>query len=202
MCVFKILGLKKKANKSSKIFDELFPGETFMNIEYRKPSEYVSRYWDEYKKCGNNDKSINGSVFELIIYTLLYREKILPIYLQANLAFIPNVKYDLILYNEEVGPVSLSLKTSLRERKKQADLEAVALKYVHRKAKCYLISIDAAEVVVAQNDIKKGALLGLDYVLNARDPEFDEFIKRLKEVPFTTAGSVPVISSNSIIKIN
>lgn len=202
MCVYKILGLKKKATKSSKIFDGIFSGKTFMDIEYENPSEYVTKYWAEYKKCGNNDNSVNGSVFELIIYTLLYRENILPMYLQANLAFIPNVKYDLILYNEEVGPISLSLKTSLRERKKQADLEAVALKYVHRKAKCYLISIDAAEVSAAQKDIKKGALLGLDCVLNATTPEFDDFIKELKEVPFTIAGSVPVVSSNSIIKIN
>lgn len=202
MCVYKILGLKKKANKSSKIFDSLFSGKTFMDVEYRQPSEYVSKCWAEYKKSGTNDKSINGSVFELIIYTLLYRENILPMYLQAKLAFIPNVKYDLILYNEETGPTSLSLKTSLRERKKQADLEAVALKYVHRKAKCYLISIDAAEVTAAQKNLKEGALLGIDNVLNATSSKFDEFIKELKEKTFTIAGSVPVVSSNTIIKIN
>ena len=123
-------------------------------------------------------------------------------YLQAKLAFIPNVKYDLILYNEETGPTSLSLKTSLRERKKQADLEAVALKYVHRKAKCYLISIDAAEVTAAQKNLKEGALLGIDNVLNATSLDFDEFIRGLKEKTFTIAGSVPVVSSNTIIKIN
>ena len=120
-------------------------------------------------------------------------------YLQAKVAFIPNVEYDMIIYNKEVGPISISLKTSLRERKKQADLEAIALKYVHRKSECYLLSMDKQEVNAAKEDIKEGCLLGLNNVILANSSEFDDFIQYLKKRPFTEAGKVEVISSNQIV---
>ena len=123
--------LVRNRNKSEKIFEDLFPGKTFLDIDYNSPAEYVSKYWQAYKNLNINNNALNGKIFELIISTIFIRENILPIYLQANVAFIPNVEYDLVLYNKEQGPISISLKTSLRERKKQADLEAIALKYVH-----------------------------------------------------------------------
>ena len=120
-------------------------------------------------------------------------------YLQAKVAFIPNVEYDLIIYNKEVGPIGISLKTSLRERKKQADLEAIALKYVHRKSECYLISMDKQEVDAAKRDIKEGYLLGLNNVIYAYSNEFDDFIANLKERSFVESGTVEVITSNQIV---
>jgi len=39
----------------------------------------------------------------------------------------------------------LTIKTSLRERYKQADLEGLALKQVYRKSKTYLITLSGQE---------------------------------------------------------
>ncbi|MDE7137830.1 MAG: hypothetical protein K2O29_05155 [Ruminococcus sp.] len=44
---------------------------------------------------------------------------------------MPNVDFDIILYTQEQYPIALSLKTSVRERYKQADLEGVALKNMY-----------------------------------------------------------------------
>ena len=185
--------------KTAQIFEKLYPSKTFLEINYEKPSEYVEKYWETYKKTGYSTNSMNGKIFELIIYTLFIRENILPMYLQAKVAFIPNVEYDLIIYNKEYGPISISLKTSLRERKKQADLEAIALKYVHRKSKCYLISMDKNEVKSAKNDLKEGYLLGLDDIYLANSEEFDNFISRIKDIPLSKAGSVKVIECDQLI---
>ena len=130
---------------------------------------------------------------------MFIRENLLPMYLQAKVAFIPNVEYDLILYNKEQGPISISLKTSLRERKKQADLEAIALKYVHRKSQCFLISLESQEVMSAKNDLQNGYMLGLDNVILANANEFDVFIKDLKKKTYTESGSVEIIESNQIV---
>ncbi len=199
MGILSNLKLIRKRNKTEKVFEDLFPGKTFWDVEYDKPSEYVSKYWTAYKDKGIVNNSLNGNIFELIISTLFVRENIVPMYLQAKVAFIPNVEYDLVLYNKELGPISISLKTSLRERKKQADLEAIALKYVHRKSQCYLISMETQEVESAKKDLLNGYLLGLDDVILADGEGFNEFIKNLKNKSFTEAGSVEIIKSNQII---
>lgn len=193
------LKLINKGSKTGRIFESLFPGKTFWDVEYTHPSEYVTKYWKAYQNTGIDTKSLNGKIFELIISTLFIRENLLPMYLQAKVAFIPNVEYDLILYNKEQGPISISLKTSLRERKKQADLEAIALKYVHRKSQCFLVSLEAQEVTSAKNDLQNGYMLGLDNVILANANEFDVFIEDLKKKTYTESGSVEIIESNQII---
>lgn len=193
------LKLTSSNSKSEKTFESIFPGVSFWDISYNKPSEYVQKYWKAYKEKGISNNALNGSIFELIIATLFIRENILPMYLQAKVAFIPNVEYDMVLYNKEIGPISISLKTSLRERKKQADLEVIALKYVHRKSKCYLLSLDEYEVKCAKTDLKNGYLLGLDDVILSSSEEFDKFIEELKARVFSEAGSIEIIKSNQVI---
>ena len=140
--MLKRLGIVKSKTKGYKVFNEYIEPNFIDNT--MTPNEYVSYCWDKYINSGvARNNALNGSVFELIIASLLVKERIVPLYLQANVAFVPNIDFDAIVYSSENGPISLSLKTSLRERYKQADLEAIALKYVHRKAKSYLLTIDA-----------------------------------------------------------
>lgn len=133
----------------------------------------------------------------MIIYTLLYREGIKPFYTQAKVTYVPNIVYDAILYNQS-QPVSLSLKTSLRERYKQADLEAVALKYVHRRSKCYLLTISPEEAASANEKIKKGDIIGLDAVIDCTTSQIDDLIADLKNVTFEEAESKPAVTGNII----
>ncbi len=81
MGILSNLKLIRKRNKTEKVFEDLFPGQTFWDIEYDKPSEYVSKYWTAYKDKGIVNNSLNGNIFELIISTLLVRENIVPMYL-------------------------------------------------------------------------------------------------------------------------
>ena len=210
MSILQDLGITVGKNKKvAQIFEGLHPD--FWQIKYKKPSEYISRYWNLYvdargvknveeedgeKKNGN---SSNGKIFEYILATLLIREDILPIYLNAKVAFVPNVNYDIMLYTAERGPVCISAKTSLRERYKQADLEAIALKYVHRRALAYLLTLDANEAKSVKAKIKSGDVIGLDDVIVATSPEFDAFIASLKTLVYSDPPTVKVIESNQII---
>ncbi len=115
------------------------------------------------------------------------------------MAFVPNVKYDIILYTQEQYPISLSLKTSLRERYKQADLEAVALKYVHRKAKCYLVSLDENEVREVKNKIENGSVLGLDAAICATSDEFNNFIADLRAKQYIKPEKIEIITAENVI---
>lgn len=122
-----------------------------------------------------------------------------PLYMSAKVAFVPNVIYDIMFYSTERGPICWSVKTSLRERYKQADLEAIALKYVHRKALSYLITLEINEARSVKAKIKSGDVIGLDDVIVATSEEFNQLIVELKEFKFSEPPTVKVIESNQII---
>lgn len=183
--------------KAATVFSKVYPN--FFKIEYDKPSDYIRMFWDEYKKLPDTNSNLNGKVFEYVLATLCIRENILPLYISAKVAFVPNVIYDLMFYTKERGPICWSVKTSLRERYKQADLEAIALKYVHRKALSYLITLDEREALGVKNKIKNGDVIGLDDVIVATNLEFDKLILELKEFQFSEPPTVKVVESNQII---
>ena len=186
--------VQRNSSQMVRVFESLFPGNTFLEIDYNTPQEYVQKYWDAFK-CQYPDASVNlnGKIFELIIYTLLYREGVKPFYTQAKVAFVPNVEFDTILYNKST-PVSLSLKTSLRERYKQADLEAIALKYVHRKAKSYLLTLSSDEANSVKQKIENGAVIGLDYVVDCNTDEVNQMIANLKQTAFVESEKIDVVT--------
>ena len=134
--MLKELGITVGTNaKAGNVFERLFPN--FMAIKYSLPSEYVKIYWDAYSKVSDMNSNLSNKIFEYILVTLCVREGILSFYPKAKLSLGPNVIHDLMFYSTERGPICWSVKTSLRERYKQADLESIALKYVHRKALSY-----------------------------------------------------------------
>lgn len=199
MGVLKQLNIVKGSDtKAAELFESLL-GD-FRLIKYDSPHEYVNLYWNKYLSLNEKNANLNGKVFEYIITTLLYNENLLPMYIQAQVAFVPNVDFDALLYSREVGPIALSMKTSLRERYKQADLEAIALKYVHRKAKAFLLTMEENEAVNAKNKIVSGDIIGLDAIVVCSGKDIDEMITYLKNsYQYTIAGSVDIIKSFQIV---
>ena len=205
MGVLKELNIVKSDDgQASMIFEQLFP--SFLDLEYKTPSDYVNMYWDAYlnirvDKIDNEQtrRGVNGKIFEYIIATLLNREEVFPIFINAKVAFVANLNYDILLYSEENGPVCLSAKTSFRERYKQADLEAMALKNVHRISRSFLLTLDDHDASTLSKKILKGDTFGLNDVIVATSDKFNEFISELKEYSFSLSPSVSVIESNQII---
>ena len=183
--------------KMAEVFDLLL--WDFETVTYTSPKEYVDKYWRAYKLKEISNNNLNGKIFELILWTLLYREWILPLYIWARVAFVPNVVYDLMYYSKEFWPICLSAKTTLRERYKQADLEAIALKYVHRKAKAYLLTLDETEARANKKKIETWDIIWLDDVIVATSDEFDMLIKSLKLLEFCKAPEIQVIQAQNII---
>ncbi len=186
-----------KDNKAEIVFDSLF--DDFRKVKYKSPTDYITTYWNAFKNHKESNNNLNGKIFEYILATLFVREGLLPLYLSAKVAFVPNVIYDLMFYTAERGPICISAKTSLRERYKQADLEAIALKYVHRKALSFLVTLEENEARSVKAKIKSGDVIGLDNVVVATNPEFNDLIKELKTYQFSEPPTVKVIESNQII---
>jgi hypothetical protein len=185
-----------KTSKTLKVYQSIVPD--FGDIDPVSPSAYVNAYWSAYRfKCGVT--SWDDEVFKFILASLCEKEKLFPVHLNAKMLSGPNVVYDLMFYTAERGPICWSVKTSLRERYKQADLEAIALKYVHRKALNYLITLNVSEAKNVKAKIKTGDVIGLDDVIVASEAEFDEMILELKKLAFIEPPMVKVIESNQVI---
>jgi len=148
----------------------------------------------------NNEltRNDNGAIFEYLVVMCLYSKRILPFYIQAKISFVPNATYDIVLYSVENYPITLSIKTSLRERYKQADLEGLALKNVHRRAKNYLITLSAKEYEGVRKKIHKGDVAGLDKIILADSKEFDNLLAELSQMNFIKPEAVEVIKGKII----
>jgi len=188
-----------KNNKASAIFETLF--SDFMEIKYKKPSDYIKKLWQIYEKKHKGNPNLNGKIFEYILATLFIRENIMPVYMQAKVAFVPNVEFDLMFYTKERGPICISAKTSLRERYKQADLEAIALKYVHRKAFNYLVTLNDDEAKRVRKKIESGDVIGLDDAVNATSEKFDDLITKIKKFKLEEPPTVKVIEANQVVTV-
>ena len=155
------------------------------------PHEFVEQFWGLYESNYTSNVSINGRIFEFLICDVLLQNGISPIYFQAKFAFIPNIDFDLICYDEK-KPVSLSIKTSTRERYKQADLESMAHSQIYRNAKVYLVVL-TEEYAGIRSKIQEGELFGVTDCMRADSPDFDNLVNSLKHRRFSLAEPITPI---------
>jgi len=156
-------------------------------------SEFISHYWQSYKDNYPNNNSMNGTIFENLIMIALARRGIDNIYYQTELSYVPSAIFDIFLYSSET-PIAISIKTTLRERWKQADLEALAIKQVHKNAKCYVITLSHSEVRARRNNDNSYA--GLDEFILADTIEFDNFLNEISNMNFNIAENIPIIKTS------
>lgn len=180
---------------SKQIIKELF--KKYPLDDKSKPHEVISYYYEKYQSDFPNNNSINGTIFEDLLLIVFIRAGITPIYYQAKMALVPNVDFDIVLYNRKT-PVAVSAKTSLRERWKQADIESMALKYVHRKAQCYLLTLSKKEVETRRKE--ENAYVGIDEFILANEPEFDEWLERIKSIKFGESESIELVENAATSK--
>jgi len=126
--------------------------------------------------------SMRGRWLEWATAVALKERKLVPAYWQAEFVAVPKNYNDALLWSKEHGPIVISCKTSLRERYKQADLEAVALRQHYPNAKFFLLTLDADKRHVAsvRKKIAAKELLALHAVYDETNAEeLFAFLKRL-----------------------
>lgn len=106
--------------------------------------------------------------------------------------------FDLVLFSEEYGPIVLSQKTSLRERYKQADLEGMMLRQVHRKARSFLITNEGDKVERYNQKIDNEEVLGIERFVNAFGKDLDELFFELKQLNFYIPDKIKIIESQKL----
>lgn len=175
---------------SGRVFSTHLNGVLTTNIA--KPSVFLDKFWHLYPQ---GSPVVNGRVFEILVSVLLYRQGLKPLYEQASIAFVPNVIFDLVIYTKEFGPVVLSMKTSLRERYKQVDLEGTVLRNVHRRARTYLITASQSEANAVNQKIESFDVQGIERVVYAFRKDMDDLVLLLKQMEITEPGTKDILKA-------
>ena len=166
-------------------------------LKYTDAHSLIDAFYSQYKNEYPNNPSINGKIFEWLVCETLKKENIVPFYYQVEFELIPDTCFDIVLYQKKC-PVVLSVKTSLRERYKQADLEAFALRQVYRNSKSFLITL-SEEWKSVQEKIDRVNLFALNQCLKADTLQYSEWLKSLKNQIFYPAKKVNPISKGVMI---
>ena len=159
------------------------------------PSKFIEKYWSNYqnylkklKESGLDlpDRSTSGKIFEVISSILIeYHLGMLIILRDATLEGVPLVKPDILVQSQNRYYL-LSFKTTLRERWKQADWEALLFKQKHPDSKSFAITLDEKECIRVNESLKiKNTTYdppldnGLDEVVFALGLRFDQIIAEI-----------------------
>jgi hypothetical protein len=171
--------------------------EAFPSLSH---SQFVEHTWAAATSDLVKAENLRGGIFEAVLAAAFIRAGATPFYTQVQIQHVPNVNFDFIFWTNEYGPVAVSAKTSLRERYKQADLEAMALLNVHRKSKTYLVTLDASEAARVKSKIAIGDVLALTDVVIANTGSFDELVDRLIGLSRMVAPILPSVVSGAFIR--
>lgn len=158
---------------------------------YTNPHEFIQQTYFRYITDYPDNPAINGRIFEYLACETLTREGVVPFYYQAQFTQVPNADFDVVCYHPK-RPVVLSMKVSLRERYKQADLEGIALRQVYRNAECYLTLSD--EAVGVSRKIADGDIAGLNACVMANTPDYTALLTSLNQRDFQEATAVMPIT--------
>lgn len=130
---------------------------------------------------GNGSRNWNGYLLEALILKLL-QTKISAdcIFTNCRLALIEDTKYDILLCatskdGKSQSPICLSIKTSLRERYKQAEIEGVIAKNVYKRCFTALLTMNSKELKSRKTDLH-----GIDMAVDCTNAvQLEELIKKI-----------------------
>ncbi len=191
-----ICGDSATVGKAEEIFLRVVPDIKLVN---GPSSEFVASTMQAVNKLDLNN-STRGALFEFTIGVALIASGIKPFFRQAEITYVANAIFDYVLWRDTVVPITLSLKTSLRERWKQAELEASALKDVHKKSENYLITLDSIEVARRRSAAGSSEEYSfLDRYILADTAEFDELVKYLKSGTYGVPSDINPMRSSKVV---
>lgn len=196
------LKLFKKYGDSAEIFDKTV---NLADLD-KGVSHFLMRTVDNCRSNaaahGSSPQSIGsmgGRWLEWAVLVALKAKGLTPAYWQAEFDSVPNAFNDVMVWSQEQGPVIISCKTSLRERYKQADLEAATLRMRYPAGRFYLLTLDQDRNHIARirKKIKDGEILALQALYD--ETNVDELFAFLKTLALTEPDP-KVLRSAAIVR--
>ena len=173
--------------KQKKVYIDFFSKTNISTYQYSTPRDFFDHFWNDFldyvkkyqKETGKTLNNSNfGSAFEIIIGFLLNYEEIQITSMDESIDGVFEVKPDFIVSNDKNKHIFISLKTSFRERWKQADWECIHFKKKYPDSLCFVLCNHEREIKTVK---KKLYGLCIDQMFYTGSEEICTFIKEIKK---------------------
>lgn len=160
-----------QSSQSAQIFDKVADAAALEKGVGFFVKDAIEKCRAEAVKMGKTPNSIAGMAgqwLELSLLVALKHKGLTPAYFQFELHGVADAVMDVAVFSETRGPIVLSCKTSLRERYKQAEQEALATKKTFPDSYSCVVTIDAnkSHVENLRKKIERKELKGLEAVFD------------------------------------
>ena len=190
---------KGETEKFEKILKELGVDDWNNTYKSQTSSQFIKQIWEK-KLVNELPNSTRGALFEYLIAYCLNHHGILPFYTQVKINLVIGAIYDIVLFDEKLSPIVLSIKTSLRERYKQTFLEARVLKDVYSSSKSYLLTLSGSEYKTRKKENEQDDGSILDDVIAVDSEGFDKFLEKLKSLEFRKTSKQRIITQGKLFE--
>ncbi|CAM11638.1 Conserved hypothetical protein [Candidatus Phytoplasma australiense] len=186
----------KQNIKSVDILKQIFDKSTFtlpIN-EYMKTNHtQLNHYFETNNFNCQSQKSLRGKINEFFILLYFRYYGITNLYPQAYLFFIPDIKFDLVLFTHTKRIIAFNFKTCLRDRYKQAIIEGQQLKKLDTRFEYYLLTNHTSETQRLNEKLKQGKVQSINKVINLFSPNSHSFFQNFSRRQFITFPNINLI---------
>tara|TARA_A100001015_G_C14900233_1_gene676131 strand:- start:533 stop:1153 length:621 start_codon:yes stop_codon:yes gene_type:complete len=170
--------------------------KVFPDLNYNKslkPSHFIRQNFELIKRKFKPSASLCGSIFEYLIMCVFFRNDIHPFYYQTKLAFVPTIKYDLVLFDSKKKPIILNLKLNSGQSYKMVELESFVAKQVYKNAECNFITYYNDDLRSLEKRKDNREIQYTDNFYSAQEKEFDALIKTLSKKDYFDPGYINIV---------
>ncbi|ABC65338.1 conserved hypothetical protein [Aster yellows witches'-broom phytoplasma AYWB] len=178
------------------ILKYFFNKDTFnlsINKYMQTNDQQLNHYFNQNNTNSQSQKVIRGKINEYLILLYFQNKGIINLYPQAYLFFIPDIRFDLVLFTETKRIMAFNFKTCLRDRYKQAMVEGQQLKKLDTRFEFYLLTNNETETQRLNNKINQGKVQGINQVINLFSNSANNFLQNLitnKFIPFSNINII------------
>ncbi|PEH36354.1 hypothetical protein [New Jersey aster yellows phytoplasma] len=158
-----------------------------------KTHKLLNEYLNNKQHNSQSQKVIRGKINEYLILLYFQNKGIINLYPQAYLFFIPDIKFDLVLFTETKRIMAFNFKTCLRDRYKQAMVEGQQLKKLDTRFEFYLLTNNETETQRLNNKINQGKVQGINQVINLFSNSANNFLQNLITAKFIPFSNINII---------
>ncbi|MEC4558632.1 MAG: hypothetical protein U9532_00345 ['Conium maculatum' witches'-broom phytoplasma] len=163
----------------------------YMIINHQK----LNHYFNQNNINSQSQKVIRGKINECLILLYLRNQGIKHLYPQSSLFFIPDNKFDLVLFTQKKRIMAFNFKTCLRDRYKQAMVEGQQIKKLDTRFEYYLLTNNEPETQRLNHKIKQGKVQRINAVINLFSHSAQAFFQHLLTNTFVPFRDINLIKN-------